>query len=915
MTSKKTDAEIKWTGDKVRQSFIDFFVNRDHKAIASSSLVPGDDPTLLFTNAGMVQFKDVFLGTGTRPYSRAVDSQKCMRVAGKHNDLEDVGRDESHHTFFEMLGNWSFGDYYKEEAITWAWELLTEVWGLDKDRLWATVFEDEQDEIPRDDEAAEIWRRQPGFDPNHILFFGREENFWEMADTGPCGPDSEIHYDRGIEYCTQQEIEGHVCRVNGDCGRYLELWNLVFIQYNKITPKELTPLPNKHVDTGMGFERIVSVLQDVDSNYKTDLFTPMLDQIQELARHSDQDREDSLTPYRVIADHCRAAAFMVADGVVPGNMGRNYVCRMIIRRASRFGGKIGFSDPFLAEITKTVIQIYGEVYPELVRNMSAILSTITDEESRFHRTVEVGLSHLDDQIEQMKVTKEKILKGNIAFDLYATYGLPLEITKDILEEEGLWVDEEGFSQALEKHRFASGSGKDAETFAGDVELFKQILEDLIASSALKEGGVIHDIYGSSRQEGAVLAIVKDGEPVENASTGEEVQVILPQSQFYYEAGGQVSDKGHIRSVGTPSWEIEVFDTRQPIKGIITHVGIVNEGVPMLGDIASAEVDLVRKWDIMRNHTATHLLHAALQKILGEHARQAGSLVAPDRLRFDFTHSNALSELEIKQIEEFVNRAILENHNLMIKYKNTEEAMSEGAMALFGETYDDTVRTISIGDIERISYELCGGNHVPSTGVVGTFLIMSEGSVAAGIRRIEAITGRAALERIYAQRNVIDRLSSNLNTAQDSLEDRINSLTTEKEALEREMSRMRQRLALAEFHSQDKEVISGVAVLTNIFADLDMDGLLELTDVFRAENDSGVAVLASSRGDRPMIVAVLTQDLIERGLSAVDLVKVVAEKVGGSGGGKANLAQAGGTNVEGLPEALDQVSAWVEANIS
>jgi alanyl-tRNA synthetase len=542
--------------------------------------------------------------------------------------------------------------------------------------------------------------------------------------------------------------------------------------------------------------------------------------------------------------------------------------------------------------------------------MSAILSTITDEESRFHRTVEVGLSHLDDQIEQMKVTKEKILKGNIAFDLYATYGLPLEITKDILEEEGLWVDEEGFSQALEKHRFASGSGKDAETFAGDVELFKQILEDLIASSALKEGGVIHDIYGSSRQEGAVLAIVKDGEPVENASTGEEVQVILPQSQFYYEAGGQVSDKGHIRSVGTPSWEIEVFDTRQPIKGIITHVGIVNEGVPMLGDIASAEVDLVRKWDIMRNHTATHLLHAALQKILGEHARQAGSLVAPDRLRFDFTHSNALSELEIKQIEEFVNRAILENHNLMIKYKNTEEAMSEGAMALFGETYDDTVRTISIGDIERISYELCGGNHVPSTGVVGTFLIMSEGSVAAG-----AITGRAALERIYAQRNVIDRLSSNLNTAQDSLEDRITSLTNEKEALEREMSRMRQRLALAEFHSQDKEVISGVAVLTNIFTDLDMDGLLELTDVFRAENDSGVAVLASSRGDRPMIVAVLTQDLIERGLSAVDLVKVVAEKVGGSGGGKANLAQAGGTNVEGLPEALDQVSAWVEANIS
>jgi alanyl-tRNA synthetase len=914
MTSKKTDAKMKWTGDKVRQSYIDFFANRDHKVIASSSLVPGDDPTLLFTNAGMVQFKDVFLGTGSRAYSRAVDSQKCLRVAGKHNDLEDVGRDESHHTFFEMLGNWSFGDYYKEEAIAWAWELLTEVWGLEKDRLWATVFEDERNEIPRDDEAAEAWRRQPGFDPEHILYFGRDENFWEMADTGPCGPDSEIHYDRGIECCTQQEIEGHVCRVNGDCGRYLELWNLVFIQYNKLTPKELVPLPNKHVDTGMGFERIVSVLQDVDSNYKTDLFMPLLDQIQELARQSDQDREDSITPYRVIADHCRAAAFMVADGVVPGNMGRNYVCRMIIRRASRFGGKIGFSDPFLAEITKTVIQMYGEVYPELIRNRSAILQTITDEEVRFHRTVEVGLSHLEDQIDQMKDNKEQILHGDIAFDLYATYGLPLEITKDILEEENLTVDDEGFSQAMEEHRFASGSGKDAEIFAGDVELFRQILDDLIASSALTAEGVIHDAYGSSKHEGVVLAIVKNGERIESASISDEVQVVLPQSHFYFEAGGQVSDMGHIRAVGSPSWEIEVSDTRQPIKGIITHVGIVSEGKPKVGDNARAEVDLVRKWDIMRNHTATHLLHAALQKILGDHARQAGSLVAPDRLRFDFTHSNALSESEIGQIEEYVNRAILENHNLTIMYKSTEEAMAEGAMALFGETYGDTVRTITIGDVERISYELCGGNHVPSTGVVGTFLIVSEGSVAAGIRRIEAITGRAALDRIYAQRNVIDRLSSYLNTTQDSLEDRITTLANEKEALEREIGRIQQRLALAEFHSQTIEVISGVAVLTRIFADLDMDGLLELTDVFRAENDSGVAVLASSRGSRPMIVAVLTQDLIERGLSAVDLVKVVAEKVGGSGGGKANLAQAGGTNVESLPEALAQVSAWVKANI-
>lgn len=914
MTSKKSDAKLMWTGDKVRQSYIDFFVNRDHKVVPSSSLVPGDDPTLLFTNAGMVQFKDVFLGTGSRAYSRVVDSQKCMRVAGKHNDLEDVGTDDSHHTFFEMLGNWSFGDYYKEEAITWAWELLTEVWGLEKDRLWATVFEDEQGEIPRDDEAADIWSRQPGFDPEHILYFGREENFWEMADTGPCGPDSEIHYDRGIEYCSQQEFETHACRVNGDCGRYLELWNLVFIQYNKISPKELIPLPKMHVDTGMGFERIVSVLQEVDSNYKTDLFMPLLDQIQELRRHSDQEREESITPYRVIADHSRAAAFMIADGVVPGNTGRNYVCRMIIRRASRFGGKIGFTDPFLSEIARTVIQMYADVYPELVRNQSAILSTITDEEVRFHRTVEVGLSHLEDQIEKMRDSKEQILHGDLAFDLYATYGLPLEITKDILEEEDLMVEEEGFSQAMEEHRFASGSGKEDQILAEGFELYSQILDDLITSSALGEDGVIHDPYGSGLQDGAVIAIVKEGERVESASKGDKVHVILPQSHFYVEAGGQISDIGFIRSVESPSWEIEVTDTRQPIEGIITHVGTVIEGKPTVGDTARMQVNLVRKWDIMRNHTATHLLHAALQKILGEHARQAGSLVAPDRLRFDLTHPEALSKSEIKQIEEFVNRAILENHTLTTMHKNTGEAMAEGAMALFGETYGDTVRTITIGETERISYELCGGNHVPSTGVIGTFLIVSEGSVAAGIRRIEAITGRAALERIYAQGRVIERLSSYLNTTQDSLEDRITSLATEKEALEREIGRVQQKLALAEFHGQTIEVISGVDLLTGIFSDLDMDGLLGLADVFRAEHDSGIAVLASSQGSRPLIIAVLTQDLVERGLNAVDLVKVVAEKVGGSGGGRASLAQAGGTSVDNLPEALAQVEAWLRANI-
>jgi alanyl-tRNA synthetase len=915
MTSKKSDGKLKWTGEKVRQSYIDFFAERGHKVVASASLVPGDDPTLLFTNAGMVQFKDVFLGTGSREYSRAVDSQKCMRVAGKHNDLEDVGRDETHHTFFEMLGNWSFGDYYKEEAITWAWELLTKVWGLEKDRLWVTVFEDDQGDIPRDHEAAEFWRVQPGFNPDHILYFGREENFWEMADIGPCGPDSEIHYDRGIEFCTQQDIVGHVCQVNVDCGRYLELWNLVFIQYNKVTPQELVPLPDKHVDTGMGFERIVSVLQDVGSNYETDLFSPLLDQIQELSRHSDQDRVENITPYRVIADHCRAAAFMIADGVVPGNVGRNYVCRMIIRRASRFGGKIGFDEPFLASITDTITKMYGEAYPELVRNRSAILSTITEEEIRFHRTVEVGLSHLGEQIEKLGEEKKQILDGEIAFDLYATYGLPLEITKDILEEDGLSVDEEGFSKSMEEHRFASGSGKDTEWVDGDVDLYRQILEDLVSSSALSAQGVIYDPYAPGIEDGDILAIVKEGERVESASEGDSVQVILPESHFYVEAGGQVSDIGSIESIDTPMWKIAVSDARQPINGIITHFGTVVEGEPKIGDKARSRVDLVRKWDIMRNHTATHLLHAGLQQLLGDHARQAGSLVAPDRLRFDFTHSKALTRSELEQIEDFVNQVILENLDLTIQFKKTDEAMADGAMALFGETYGDTVRTISIGEMERISYELCGGNHVPSTGIIGAFLIVSEGSAAAGIRRIEAITGRKALKRTFAQRNTIARLSDTLRTTPEDLENRVVSLAAEKDALQREISALRQKLALVELKAHPTELVDGVVVLTVLFENLDMEGLLALSDVFRKENESGVALLASSHGGRPRIVAAITQDLVERGLSAIELVRVVGEKVGGSGGGKPHLAQAGGSSVEALPDALAQVEGWVRENLS
>ncbi len=653
MSPSKKDKPNPLSSAEIRQSYLDFFAERGHTIVPSASLVPGGDDTLLFTNSGMVQFKDIFLGSGKRPYTRAVDSQKCMRVAGKHNDLDDVGRDDIHHTFFEMLGNWSFGDYYKQEAISWAWTLLTDIWGLPKEHLYATCFEDEFDQIPRDDEAADVWRTQPGFDPEHVLFFGRKDNFWEMAETGPCGPDSEIHLDRGPGYCDKKEVEGHVCRVNGDCQRFLELWNLVFIQYNRLNPDELEPLPAKHVDTGMGFERIVSVLQDVTSNYQTDLFQPLLDRVQAMAGHSDDERAALLTPYRVIADHARAATFLIGDGVVPGNTGRNYVCRMIIRRASRFGSYAGFSDPFLAGIAEAVIDHYGEAYPEIRQNRDTIVKTITHEERRFHRTVEAGVAHLMDDLQAVKAAGGSELSGQSAFDLYATYGLPFEITRDIAREQGTDTDSAGFLEAMEVHRFVSSpEAGDHEAEASDVEVYQALLERLKADGRLDNKGVAHDPYYGVESEGAVLALVADGQPVKRAQLGQDVAVVLPATHFYVEGGGQVSDTGSIVSVDEPRWHIRVDEVRRPVTGLVVHMGRVERGEPAVGDLALAAVDASRRMDIMRNHTATHLLHAALQAVLGRHARQAGSLVAPDRLRFDFNHPEAMTSNRARSGRDF-----------------------------------------------------------------------------------------------------------------------------------------------------------------------------------------------------------------------------------------------------------------------
>ncbi|MBN2149254.1 MAG: alanine--tRNA ligase [Anaerolineales bacterium] len=908
----------KFTGVEIRQTFIDYFTEVGHTFVPSASLVPGGDQTLLFTNAGMVQFKDVFLGTDKRPYKRAANSQKCMRVAGKHNDLEDVGRDDTHHTFFEMLGNWSFGDYYKPQAIEWAWDLLTNVWGLPKERMWATCFRDDKGNIPQDDEAAEAWRAQPGFDPSHVLFFGRKDNFWEMAEIGPCGPCSEIHFDRGISYCDKQHVEGHVCSVNGDCQRFLELWNLVFIQYNRLDAIHLEPLPAKHVDTGMGFERIVSVLQDVDSNYRTDLFWPLIETTQQLTGHSSAEVEENFTPYRVIADHARAASFLVADGVVPGNLGRNYITRMIIRRAYRFGGKIGLHEPFLGKVAEKVIKIYGEVYPELVRHQSAVISAITREEEQFQRTLDRATAQLENLLNGLQQNGQRILSGEQAADLYTTYGMPFEITRDIARERGLDVDEAEFHRCMDEHRLASGAGKAMGALGGEgVDVYRALTDDLHKAGSLPAEGVAYDPYTRLEVQGTLLALIHDGQPVSQAQAGDVVEVLLPETCFYVESGGQVSDTGVIHARDN-AWEIQVEGMRKPAAGIIVHTGTVIWGSPKIGDPVIAVVDAQRRRDIMRNHTATHLLHTELRAVLGIHARQAGSLVAPDRLRFDFTHPDAVTPEQLQRIEAGINRRILGDYSLKITLKPLQQAINEGAMALFGEKYAETVRTITIGGDDPFSYELCGGTHVDDTGDIGICLITSEGSVAAGIRRIEAVTGRGAYELVQHRFSTLSQAAALLGATPDLVPQKAEALLSELNHNRKQIAALRQSLVAADFERAMGNVtqVSGVHLLTATLGDADADTLRQMIDRF--ENlypANAVIVVAGVSGGRPTLVAAVTSDLVARGLNASELVRHVAAPLGGGGGGKPTLAQAGGKDASQLPQALQSVAAWVSQKIS
>jgi alanyl-tRNA synthetase len=902
------------TSAEIRQAFLDYFEKQGHTVVASASLVPGNDPTLLFTNAGMVQFKDVFLGLEKRDYKRATTSQKCMRVSGKHNDLENVGPSPRHHTFFEMLGNFSFGDYFKKDAVCFAYECLTQSYGLDPERLYYSVHTE-------DDEAYGYWVDDVGVEPERVYRMGDKTNFWMMGDTGPCGPTSELHYDWGAEYCTCGEPDCSVLLDNG-CDRWLEVWNLVFMQFNQGADGARTPLPKPGVDTGLGFERLVSIIQNKRTNYETDLFTPIIDHVQELLGHSDAEREEHLVSYRVIADHGRAVTFMVGDGVMPGNEGRRYVLRLILRRGARHGRMAGFTEPFLADIAKVVIREMGEHYTELKTRQEFILNVITQEEERFYQTYEYGLRLLTDLMDGLRDRGKTAISGADAFKLHATYGFPFELTQDIAQEDGFLVDEAGFHEAMAEHEKVSASDQFKATGDEALTFYADLLERLKSDGQVGVNGVENNPYRETQMESSLVAIIRDGQAVQQAREGEQVELVLAATPFYVEAGGQVSDLGSVLhyddSDSPPTWEFRVTDTRMPVPGLIVHVGQMTAGTASQGDSIWTAVDEGRRWDIMRNHTATHLLHRELRHILGEHVQQAGSLVAPDRLRFDFTHPAMVTRGELGAIESLVNDTILANYPVQPEFHTYKEAVAAGAMALFGEKYGDQVRVIKIGDAQApFSQELCGGTHVNYTGDIGFFHIVSEGSVAAGVRRIEAVTGRGAYRLAQERMAVLDATAAFLGCAPAEVDQKVLNLMEELQGLEKKVEKLQRELARQDFEGLLGQVqdINGVNVLSAQVQASDVATLREMSDWFRDRLGSGVIVLGAVLSDKPNFIAAVTPDLVEQGLHAGNLVKAVAKEVGGGGGGRPTMAQAGGRDPSRMAEALNQVPGLVEQSLN
>ena len=865
------------TSNEIRSAFLDYFHARDHEIVPSSSLVPANDPTLLFTNAGMVQFKEVFLGLEARPYHRAVTSQRCVRAGGKHNDLDNVGYTARHHTFFEMLGNFSFGDYFKKEGIHYAWEFLTEVLQLPQEKLWVTVFKD-------DDEAADIWLKEIGVSKKRFSRCGEEDNFWSMGDTGPCGPCSEIFYDHG-----EGIAGGPPGSADQEGDRYVEIWNLVFMQYDRDRDGNLKPIPKPSVDTGMGLERIAAVKQGVHNNYDIDIFQKLIQAIQGLASQKDLD----LISLRVVADHIRSCAFLIADGVVPSNEGRGYVLRRIIRRAIRHGNKLGFTEPFFYQLVKPLNDIMGSAFPEFREQVKFVERTLKQEEVRFAETLEFGLKHLEEAIGKIS---GKTIPGEVIFKLYDTYGFPVDLTADIARERGLQLDRAGFDAAMaEQRQRARAASKFEMTIAG-------------------ADGEHHYESGFSGYEhlvtsGKVTALFQDGSTVNELKPGDRGGVILDSTCFYAESGGQVGDQGLLVADGIL---FQVEDTQKQGKAHI-HIGNVIEGSIALGQELEAQVNPKRRMDTVRNHSATHLLHAALRFVLGKHVTQKGSLVAPDRLRFDFSHPEPVTDEQLKEIEHLVNHKILENAATCIEVMPLDKAMESGAMSLFGEKYDKEVRVLTIGG--DFSVELCGGTHVQRTGDIGLFKIISETGIAAGVRRIEAVTGMGALHWVEENDSVMSQLARALKSERENIGPRLEQILERNRKLEKEIEKLKSKLASSAGDDLSKEAveIDGIKILAKALDGVDPKSLRDTVDQLKNKLGTAALILATVDGSKVSLVAGVTKDSTDK-IKAGDLVNFVAEQVGGRGGGRPDMAQAGGNDPANLEKALDGVPDWVRSQL-
>jgi alanyl-tRNA synthetase len=873
MTSPKKP----FSAAEIRSAFLDYFARQGHSVIASSSLVPGNDPTLLFTNAGMVQFKDVFLGKDPRPYVRAATSQRCVRAGGKHNDLENVGYTARHHTFFEMLGNFSFGDYFKRDAIRFAWDLLTVTLGIDPKRLWVTVYKD-------DDEAAKIWIDEMGVPADRLTRLGEKSNFWSMGDTGPCGPCTEIFFDHGAHI-----PGGPPGSPDEDGDRYVEIWNLVFMQFDRAADGSMTPLPKPSVDTGMGLERICAVMQGVQSNYDIDLFRHLVGATAKLLGT----RDLSSPSLRVIADHIRACSFLVADSVTPSNEGRGYVLRRIMRRAMRHGHKFGAAPTFFASLLPALVEVMGEAYPVLREKQSFIRDVLLKEGEQFARTLATGMALLEEAIGGVGAAKS--VPGDVVFKLHDTYGFPPDLTADVARERGINVDMAGYDREMdaqrERARAASRFGVD---MRGGVEL-----------------GTITDFSGYERvsDESRVVALLKNGATVESLQAGDEGEVVLDRTPFYAESGGQVGDTGEL--VAGPA-RFTVADTRK--RGTaFSHIGTLTGGPLRTGDSIKAQIDTARREHIRRNHTATHLLHAALREVLGTHVQQKGSLVAPDRLRFDFAHFQAVTPEELRRIERRVNEQIRRNAAAETRSMGYDDAVASGAMALFGEKYGDSVRVLKVGDF---STELCGGTHVSRAGDIGLFKIVAEGGVAAGVRRIEAVTGEGAIDYITQTDDLLRNVAGLVRGGRDDVVLRVQEGLEQVRALEKQLRSLKDKLASGQGTdlAAGAQDIQGVKVVAQQVEGADATALRNAVDQLKERLKSAVIVLASvGEGGKVVLVAGVTNDLTTR-LKAGEIVGVVAAQIGGKGGGRPDFAQAGGTNAAALPGAMNSVAAWVQGKL-